>query len=69
MLCNSNHINENLIWDSKNKERIVNIVKGIIENDKIKPFIREYAEKSYEKIMSVDVLSVSERSEKEEEEK
>ena len=40
-----------------------------MENDKIKPFIREYAEKSYEKIMSLDVLSVSERSEKEEEEK
>ena len=55
--------------DSKNKERIVNIMKGLIESDKIKPYVKEYVEKSYERILSYGTVNTVQRSIREEEEK
>lgn len=52
--------------DSKNKERIINILR---DNEKLKPFIREHAEKSYQDIMNMDSITVSMRSQAQEEEK
>jgi len=47
----------------------VNIVKSLIENDKIKPYIKEFAEKGYERIINFGVTTPVQKSIREEEEK
>jgi hypothetical protein len=55
--------------DAKNKERIINIMKSLLDSDKIKPYVKEFVEASYKQMVGMGVLSVAEKNHRSEEEK
>jgi hypothetical protein len=48
---------------------MINIMKGLIETDKIKPYIKEFVEKGYTKMINSAIISTSDKEIRGEEEK
>lgn len=55
--------------DAKNKERMVNVIRGLIESEKVKPVVREFAQEGLERILGSGILSSSQKQARDEEEK
>jgi hypothetical protein len=48
---------------------MINIMKGLIETDKIKPYIKEFVEKGYNKMINSAIVSTADKEVRVEEEK
>lgn len=55
--------------DSKNKDRIINILKGMSERDNVGPNVKEFVEQSYKQILDNLHLTTAQKQIREEEEK
>lgn len=54
--------------DSRNKERMINIMKGLMDSDKIKPYVKEFVAEGYKKMIGLPSLSAAEKAIRDEEE-
>lgn len=55
--------------DAKNKDRMINIMKSLMDSEKIKPYVKEFVTKGYKEMVGVGLLSTTEKNLRAEEEK
>lgn len=55
--------------DARNKERIINILKWMVDNDKIHPSSKEFIKESYKKVLSLVTVPPADKVARDEEEK